>query len=150
MIMTKAFTTFVCVYTAFCWTLFGVSARSVTPEFEPYVKEYYRKVEANCHPDDYNSSPFYQIKFKPQVDGIIGLCYQKINGYRIEIDPDWWNDPWRTEADRKQLMDHELAHCVIYRPHSDNAQHYMYPSHVNLSEQVENAQVLEDIVNRCN
>lgn len=146
---TKAFTTFMSVYLAASWSLIGVNSRYVQDELKPYVDEYYRKVEANCNNNQYNSSYFYQIVFKPQEESFIAVCYYKVNGYKIEVDPNWWNSPRTTEADRIQLMNHELSHCVLNLEHRSDPKDYMYPSFIQLSPKVVDAQLYQDISNVC-
>ena len=149
MMFTKAFTSFMCVYLASTWTILGVTSRYVDNELKPYVDEYYRKVEANCNNNQYNSSIFYQVVFKPQQEEYIAVCYYKVNGYKIEVDPEWWNRPSTTEADRIQLMNHELSHCVLNLDHRDDPQDYMFPSFVRLNPKVVDAQLYQDISNIC-
>lgn len=147
---TKTFGAFIVVYIASTWTILGVSSKYVDEELKPYVEAYYKKVEANCDNNQYNSSPFYQIVFKPQEEEHIAVCYYKVNGYKIEVDPEWWNRPSTTESDRIQLMNHELSHCVLNLGHRDDPLDYMFPSFVRLSANTFYSQLNQDIDNVCN
>lgn len=129
-------------------TLLVISYQKVDPELVPYVAEYKNLLDKYCETKQYNTSNFYSIKLLPKMEADhIGVCYRKFNGYKIEINGEWWNTA--SEDDRKQLIFHELAHCLIDKDHVEDQTNYMNPFFVSLKYQDLYDQVTLDIYNRC-
>lgn len=128
--------------------LFVASYKKVDPALAPYVIEYKTLLDKYCENGNYNKSNFYSIKMLDKMENDhIGVCYRKINGYNIEINKEWWDTA--EDADRKQLMFHELAHCLIDKEHVDDIHNYMNPIFVELKYQDLYDQVTLDIYDRC-
>lgn len=121
--------------------------KSVDPILEPYTFDYYKLVEDRC-PQKYRYlTDMYTIQFIDKSDDFIGVCLWRYHGYKIQINKDWWDGA--AEFEKRQLMYHELAHCVINRQHVDNPGHYMNPYTMPIPYNVYIKQVIEDINNYC-
>lgn len=62
---------------------------------------------------------FKPLEYSEKGSGVIGLCYMPMPPFdptlKIEIDPKWWSGA--SDIMKKQLMYHELAHCVCFEDH---------------------------------
>lgn len=124
-------------------------ASSVEPTLQHYVSDYYNLVDKYCSPEQYNSSGFYEVGFiiLPPSDNTIAYCEQHFMGYEIQVNTTIWNT--LVEFERRQLMYHELAHCVIYKHHVQDPGNYMYPFFIALPYDKYFPGVVKDIRDRC-
>lgn len=106
---------------------FVFAYQSVDPILEPYVFDYYEIFKERCPNKAKEAGNMYSIQFVDKNDDWIGVCMFRFNGYKIYINKNWW-DNTAIEQDRRQLMYHELAHCVIDKMHVNDPNNYMYPS----------------------
>lgn len=114
---------------------------------KPYVKEVLEITNKYCTKKQYYNPLHTYIYFKKLPNNIIGYCSSKINGYGITIDPIYWK--YATEADRFQLVVHEMSHCIIGKNHVDNKFNYMYYSLYPLSKQIVTQQFIENLRSVC-
>lgn len=125
--------------------------RIIDDELKPYYTEYSNLLRDNCPSGNYTKTNRFIIELVddlPSEENWIGICQLKINGFNIKILRPWWNAA--NPSDRKQLMYHELAHCMIHREHEeDNPNHYMYPSLQPLPDYVFINQAIDDIIEYC-
>jgi hypothetical protein len=58
------------------------------------------------------------VTFDPSLSGtsILGMCVYASPRY-IVINETWWKNTSTTNADRQYLIFHEMAHCILNRPH---------------------------------
>lgn len=128
--------------------LFVTNYKRIDDELRPFTEEYHALLDKYCDTKNYNTSNFYSITFVNSMnDGDIGVCYRKINGYSIEVNKQWWDAV--SENDRRQLIYHEMAHCLIYKDHVDDKNNYMNPYFNRLQYNDLADQASLDIYNRC-
>lgn len=128
--------------------MFVLKYRAVNPELAPYVNDYYNIVHKFCPDKQEKETNFYIISFVDSMsDYNIGVCYHQINGYQIEINRKFWLTA--SNLDRRQLLYHELAHCVINKPHVEDMHNYMYPDFYSVKYQSLYEQVALDVINWC-
>ena len=115
----------------------------------PYVQEYYNLLHDYCPNKSYNTTVMYNIKIVSDLDDeAIGVCYRFFSGYKILIKKPWWD--MATDANKRQLIYHEMAHCLIYREHEmRDMSHYMYPEFNNILQEDLLIQTVQDIEDFC-
>jgi len=68
------------------------------------------------------------------TEGAIGYCQRFINGFKIIIDKHYWN-VILDEAGKKQLLLHEMMHCIYKIDHNkQDPGNFMYPEYTKISE----------------
>lgn len=117
--------------------------KSVVPELRYYTKDYYKLVKSRCPGKARDLTNMYSIDFIDNSKEYIGVCMWRYNGYKIFINREWWNKA--IEPEKRQLMYHELAHCVINKMHINDRQHYMYSYFTPLFYEDYIKQVVSDI-----
>lgn len=126
------------------------SYKNVDPSLQDFVSGYYELVNKDCSdPAKYNSSSFYSIQFitLDKDDSTIAYCQIKNLGYDIRVNRNYWNE--MNVADQRQLMYHELAHCVVYRDHVNDESNYMNPYFYAIPYSKYIKQVVADIKEQC-
>lgn len=122
----------------------------ITAPLAPYIKEVKSIIINNCKPGRYENPDHQLIYFRVLGETTIGACgYSDLmHGFTIEIDPVYWliSD----EADRFQLIAHEMTHCMLLLPHSEDKHSYMYPFVNPLSKQEVIRQMKEILNRQCN
>jgi hypothetical protein len=79
----------------------------------PYVNDYIRLSNGLIKPEDVQNIP---INFENLKGGAVGICYTFVTGKKeVVIDPDYFEDA--PEIKKRQLINHELSHCVCGREH---------------------------------
>ena len=119
-------------------------------ELKPYYNEYHHLLDKNCPTKKYNKTNRFIIELVDDMreeHNWLGVCEQKVNGFSIKIDKGYWDTA--VDSDRRQLMFHELAHCLIYKDHVDDPNHYMDATFGSLPEDVYMKQAIEDIQEAC-
>lgn len=97
--------------------------------------------------DYYYPTPFVVIKFSYLLEEI-AYCQRKANGFVIVFDKIYW-DKVLTIADRKQVMMHEMVHCMFDQRHLPNSKHFMAEFFEPISDQEFKKQVNEYLKNKC-
>lgn len=68
------------------------------------------------------------------TEGAIGYCQRFINGFKIIIDRHYWN-VILDEAGKKQLLLHEMMHCIYKIDHNKkDPGNFMYPEYTRISD----------------
>lgn len=125
----------------------GIRNGYVEPELQPYVNEYKGLLDTYCPSKKYNRTDYFTIRFSKKDAAWIGLCQLDMFGYSIAIDKTYWDRA--VDVDRKQLVYHEMAHCLIYKGHIDDPNNYMNPVETVLSEEEYTKQAITDIQGFC-
>lgn len=123
-----------------------VSKNNIDPQTKKFYKEYISYIPETCKPDILRQNKII-IRFEKLESNFIGFCNRMFKQRVILLDVGFWS--WTRETDKKQLLFHELSHCLLNKEHVDNAAHYMYPSQLALSESFFVEQVKEDIKEYC-
>lgn len=123
--------------------------KNIDKQLQPYYNTYMGLVSLYC--------PKIKDTLKPQIsiyfnyhndDNWVGICYLYKNKFVVQIDHKYWVNT--TEDDRKEIMYHELSHCVLDLDHSPDPKNYMYAydSHLTITDTIN--QVISDIKGKCN
>ena len=118
----------------------------VPKEVKNYYNEYVSYIPHDCRRKVFRFNKF-NIKFSPLGGDFIGFCNKMFRERKIILDTQYWK--WMSEADKKQLLFHELSHCLINKNHVEDMTNYMYPTAYTVPEEIFVAQVKEDIKNYC-
>lgn len=121
----------------------------IDPELRPYVVEYHNLLNRYCTSGNYSHTNHYVIELLDELDkpDQLGLCSFQLNGFHIGIKRSTWKA--MDEDDRRQLIYHELAHCVIDREHDKNPKHYMYYAFSTIPTSALYLQATQDMVDHC-
>lgn len=122
----------------------------VDKELQPYVNEYMFLLKRYCPNNHYNTSHQYVIELVE--DGLdnpnwAAVCTRKVVGFNIRIDKTFWEQADKTL--RQELIDHEMAHCFIYKPHVTDNKNYMWPILLDLDHTTYTKQAIKDIQDFC-
>lgn len=120
--------------------------RPTAPELHDYYKEYIKIVDANC--SDLDKPQKLSLSFKDLGDDEIGLCNYYVFKREIFIDKTYWGKATLTA--RKQLVFHELTHCILNIHHVEDPNHYMNPYLYEIPEERMIDQLKIDIRISCN
>lgn len=123
--------------------------RAVDEPLKPYVNDYFKLLEKYCPEHRYYKTDNYVIELVEDLDKDtwIGVCDSKFNGYHIQIKSLWWEKA--PDYLKRELIYHEMAHCVIFQSHIDDIPHYMNTYFTPLSEITYTKQAIQDIKNYC-
>ena len=101
------------------------SELSVDPVFQPYVNSFVAKSKEEGRPVTVDN---LVIRLDPSMTGpgngstgwILGVCTIGSNTPTIRVNPFFWNNKNYSNADREELIFHEMGHCVLGRGHTSN------------------------------
>lgn len=133
-----------------CSLVIEPKVETVDPELQGYVNEYYTLLGQYCPNKKYNITKHYHIYLTKNVGyeaDTIGMCSRLILGFDVQINRAFWNKA--SLIDRRQLIYHELAHCLIFKPHVNDKFNYMYPYQLEISPDELMYQVVQDIESYC-
>ena len=123
----------------------------VDKELKPYVLEYHALLTKYCPNHKYRTTPFYSVeltdKFPEGFQDKIGLCSPRINGYEILVKTEYFKK--LNDNDRRQLLYHELSHCLIMKQHDPDTGNYMYKALYSIPKATYIKQVIKDIKDFC-
>ena len=123
-----------------------VPFKIVPPEVDPYYNEFIEIVQKEC--PKIKQPMQFGIYFKRLKNEEVGLCTLYTFKRKIEIDEFFWvNSDNRT---RRQLVFHELTHCILETHHVEDIQNYMYPYMVYVPEEQLAGQVKQVAKDYCN
>jgi hypothetical protein len=131
-----------------CASAMEFSYKHVEAPLVEYVRDYNYLLKYHC--PKIKPSNHYSIRLENKLDEQtwVGVCTYKLNGYSIEILRAYWTHA--NETQRRQLVYHELSHCILNRKHElDNSAHYMYPVIEDIPYNVYVQQTIDDIEEYC-
>lgn len=120
---------------------------NINPELQSYYEDYMGIVNQYCTKDQYNQPVRLDIDFENLPDPEIGHCEIRINSYYIKLDRSYWLES--NEDARRQLMFHELSHCIIDKDHVNDVSNYMFFMTQPLEPTTVRRQVTDDIKDHC-
>lgn len=105
-------------------------------------------IETACDKTKYRyPTPFIIITFSNLLEEI-AYCQRKANGFVIVFDKVYW-DKILTKSDRKQVMMHEMVHCMFNQKHLPDSKHFMAEFFEPISEEEFKKQTDEYLKNKC-
>ena len=124
--------------------------KSIDPQLKPYYNEYLLLAKLYCNEKDLNIPRRISIQLSDWMEeGTLGFCIQyPTMSYFIRIQETYWNKA--NEAQRYQVIVHELSHCVMREGHSDDPHSYMYYAINDLSIEETNRQLVDFLSKKCN
>lgn len=117
-------------------------------DLQLYYNEVMEIIETSCPNGKYFHPRQNIVMFNTLPNDAIGEC--RSNNYYsvIFIDKNYW-EVATTEADKFQLVAHEMAHCFLNKEHSENMMNYMYWAMFPLSKELTKEQLKEDSLHYC-
>lgn len=95
----------------------------VDRELTPYYEEFMQIVNNECSKVKLPNQ--FIVEFKQLDDEEIGSCTIYLHKKEVFIDVNFWKTA--SSRTKKQLMFHELTHCLLGLHHVDVSGNYMYP-----------------------
>lgn len=93
---------------------------SIDPAFNSYIAIFESMYGAKVTDIDFS--------FKDLSRPVIGQCSILTTTYgktkRIQVDPTYWNDEHTSEHQKVGLIFHEIGHCFLNRPHTEDKMYY--------------------------
>jgi len=126
--------------------IFAVPSHYVDPELKPYVDDYMALLDQTCPGKVRYNNQFIVVKTKLD-EKYIGMCTNLLDYRKIEVDTAFWNQA--DEYERRQLMYHELAHCVLNKKHVEGFDNYMYYRKNDVLPYLLESQVVLDMKEWC-
>ena len=103
----------------------------IHPEVRPYYEETMEIVNHYCEKDQINlpnrtTIGFINDRLQSNEDGDteVATCYLLPGGWSIQFNANHWRR--LSNDDRKQLVLHEMTHCLFKIGHVADPNHYMY------------------------
>jgi hypothetical protein len=97
--------------------------KGIDPILKPYVDRFVNQSNHYVTQEDIKDLTVgFKTYPKPEDEHssfVIGTCWYLLGGNEIDINKKWWNSPYTSEIEKEAVMMHELAHCVLYRPHTN-------------------------------
>lgn len=118
----------------------------IDPKTKQFYQEYINYIPNDCKEHILRHNKII-IRFEALGSNFIGFCNKVFRERIILLDSDFWK--WVREADQKQLLFHELSHCLINKNHVDDVTNYMYPTQLAVPEPMYIEQVKQDIETYC-
>ena len=98
-----------------------VPIKKIDKEFLPYYNSFFNKIETTC-PKIKKPNQLIMVFNKLQNEEV-GLCYIFPHKNQIYIDSVFWR--YATDDEKKQLIYHELTHCILNIHHVSDESNYM-------------------------
>jgi hypothetical protein len=124
----------------------SVPIKNIPDNVEPYYNEYVSIVKNECPKITVPRQLI--IEFKELKNEQIGLCYLYAFRRRIQFDPFYWTST--NDMMRKQLVFHELTHCILETHHDDSYVNYMNSYIIYIPEETLIEQVKQNARSYCN
>lgn len=129
----------------------GFKAQVVDEELKPYTNAYFDLLKKECPSFDRKQDWLYVIELvneeKMDEEDWIGVCIRQVYGYHIQVKKEWWY--LANDNAKKQLIFHEMSHCIIDRLHDPSSNHYMYAYFRELPHDKYYKQATTDIRDFC-
>jgi hypothetical protein len=124
----------------------SVPIKKVDPSLALHYKEFMDVVQSDC--------PSLQLPNQLTIetgnltDDNIGVCVVFSFRKHITIDNFYWNTS--NEQTKRQLLFHELTHCVLNINHIESDSHYMNPYIIEIPNEELYKQLKETVKGVCN
>jgi hypothetical protein len=118
---------------------------SITKDFDDGRREFVTLMHTHCptaHTKVVDVVTFNNLKYP-----IIGICWGNYYKSLVYIDRRTWT--YFNEAQRRQLLFHELTHCYLNMPHVEDPSNYMYYEFVDMPKEMVTEQVIFNIGKFC-
>ena len=126
------------------YTLFPIS--SIPEQVDPYYNEFLTVVKNEC--PKIETPKQIAINLKNLKNEEVGLCYLFTFRKQIELDTTYWVNA--SDQMRKQLVFHELTHCILETHHIEDLTNYMNPYVTNITNEALLEQVKINARAYCN
>jgi len=126
---------------------FTVPVRSIDSDFNEHYKSFMALYDQHC-PE--RSLPLqFKVYYRRLGGSMIGLCTRRPGSSVVAIDPVYWFIS--SDLNQKQLMYHELTHCLLDVAHiiDPRGSHYMAPYMEDLTEEQLLSQTVEIMQEVC-
>lgn len=102
---------------------FPLSTVKPSPELKPFYTEYTAIIKEEC--PEIKLPKKISMGFGTLSMDEIGVCTIFFDKRQIVIDKTYWE--MAVESERKQLIFHELTHCILNFAHIEDPNNYMNP-----------------------
>ena len=123
-----------------------VPIKRINTSIQPYYNEFVELVKNEC--PNLETPRQLIIDFGTLKDEEIGLCYYFTFKREIKIDSFFWETA--SEFSRRQLVFHELTHCLLNVDHVESEDNYMNPYLIYISEEKLLEQIKLNAKEHCN
>lgn len=120
---------------------FILPINNVDKDLNVYYKEFMDLSKKQCNKIQKPNQ--FSIRFSKLPDDNIGLCTIYIHRKEVLIDENYWSIS--NLETRKQLVFHELTHCILDKHHIDSEDNYMNPYLIELPQDVLYNQVKDNM-----
>lgn len=125
----------------------SVPSKRADNDLYPYYKDFMVFSKKKCNKIETPNQ--FLLTFRILKNDQIGLCYTYPYSKReVFIDEFYWNSA--TEKEKRQLVFHELTHCILDKDHVDNEMDYMNAYLLPLEEDILYKQLTSNIEEFCN
>jgi hypothetical protein len=118
----------------------------IDPKTKAMYKEYISYIPKDCRSKALRQNKIV-IRFEALDSDFIGYCNKVFKERIILLDVNYWR--WTSTEDQKQLLFHELSHCLLNKEHVEDITNYMYPAQYSLPMALVIEQVKMDIETFC-
>ncbi len=132
---------FLAVWVSAVILFFTVPSISIDRDLNSYYNEFMNLGNQQC--DKIKKPNQFSIRFSKLKDDNIGLCTVYLHRKEILIDENYW--AVANLETKKQLMFHELTHCILDKHHVDLENNYMNSYLVELPEDIFYEQVKDNM-----
>jgi hypothetical protein len=121
----------------------------INKEVDPYYEYAMNIIRDNCKEGEYSNPKYIKVDFAETLNtkGAIGQCLNLGFRYEITIKTEYWNRS--AEQERYSLIMHEVAHCALGMPHSEDESNYMYFQDNYLDLATVTNQFISDVLVTC-
>lgn len=125
---------------------FTLSSNKIDNGLNGYYQEFMDLAKQECNKISPPSQ--FSITFSLLSGDNVGECTTYLVRRKIEIDKNYWNNS--SIETKRQLMFHELTHCVLDMDHVNSESNYMNPYLVELPAEELYRQVKQNMATYCN
>jgi len=105
-------------------------------------------IKERCEPHKYRNPNFFTTVMFRDLKEEIAYCQHKVNGFVLVFDKGYW-DYILSKSDKKQVMMHEIVHCVFKQEHVEDPNHFMAPYFEPMTDAVFDQQVKLYLLSKC-
>lgn len=136
------------ILTCFLTLIFFIGApiKNIDDRIEPYYKEFMGIVKNEC--PKIETPRQFIARFDTLRNEEVGLCTFYAFKRDVSIDKNFWETA--PEYGRRQLVFHELTHCILNKHHVDEKDNYMNPYLNYIPEKDLITQIQENARRFCN